>query len=146
MSTSVGTVRRPGIVTFIGVIVAVQGFLAAVAGIVVIAFRNSDSIRETTSQTASALMAAGIAELVVAGLYLLVGFGILGGNRMARFLVVLVQGIGMALATWLLLTHHGGGYTTRSLVALLIGTFVIWALYGHPESDEWFSAEGPATI
>jgi hypothetical protein len=139
MSTAIGTARRPGIVTFIGVIVVIQGFLAAVAGVVVIAFRDSDTIREATNQTANALTAAGIAELVAAGLYLLVGFGILGGNRVARFLVVLVQGIGMALATWLLLTHHAGGYTTRSLVTLLIGAFVIWALYGHQDSDEWFS-------
>ncbi len=139
MSTSISGVRRPGVVTFIGVIIAIQGFLGLVAGVVVIAFRNSDTIREATNQTSAALTGAGIAELVVAALYLLVGFGVLGGNRGARFLVVLVQGIGMALATWLLLTHHTGGYTTRSLITLLIGAFVIWALYGHRESDEWFS-------
>jgi hypothetical protein len=28
-------------------------------------------------------------------------------------------------ATWLLLTHHTGGYTTRSLITLAIGVFVI---------------------
>lgn len=139
MSSSTGLVRRPGVVTFIGVIILIQGFLAAVAGIVVLAFNSSDRIQAATNQTGSALVGAGIAELVVAVLFLLVGYGVLGGNRGARFLVVLVQGIGMALATWLLLTHHDGGYTTRSLITLLIGTFVIWALYGHRESDEWFS-------
>ena len=132
-------VRRPGVVTFIGVIIVIQGFLAAVAGIVVLAFNSSDRIQAATNQTSSALVGAGIAELVVAVLYLLVGFGVLGGNRGARFLVVLVQGIGMALATWLLLTHHAGGYSTRSLITLGIGAFVIWALYGHKESDEWFT-------
>lgn len=139
MSNSAEMVRRPGVVTFIGVIVVIQGFLAAVAGIVVLAFNSSDRIQAASNQTSSALVGTGIAELVVAALYLLVGFGVLGGNRGARFLVVLAQGIGMALATWLLLTHHSGGYTTRSLITLLIGTFVIWALYGQHESDEWFT-------
>lgn len=139
MSDSTEMVRRPGVVTFIGVIVVIQGVLAAVAGVVVLAFNSSDRIQAATNQTTSALVGTGIAELVIAALYLAVGFGVLSGNRGARFLVVLVQGIGMALATWLLLTHHAGGYTTRSLITLLIGAFVIWALYGHRESDEWFT-------
>jgi hypothetical protein len=131
--------RRPGIVTFIGVIIVVQGFLAAVAGVVVLAFNGSDRIQAASNQTSSALVGTGIAELVIGALYLAVGFGVLNGNRGSRFLVVLAQGIGMALATWLLLTHHAGGYSTRSLITLLIGTFVIWALYGHRESEEWFT-------
>ena len=139
MSSSNELVRRPGVVTFIGVIIVIQGILAAIAGVVVLAFNSSDRIQEATNQTSSALVGTGIAELVVAVLFLLVGFGVLGGNRGARFLVVLVQGIGMALATWLLLTHHDGGYPTRSLITLGIGAFVIWALYGHQESDEWFT-------
>jgi hypothetical protein len=136
-----GTVRRPGVVTFVGIIIVVQGFLAAVAGIALIAFQGSDRLQEAVDQTGSALLATGIAELVSAALFLLVGFGILGGSNVARFLVVLVQGIGMALATWLLLTHHTGAYTTRALVTLLIGTFVLWALYGHRESDEYFEGQ-----
>lgn len=139
MSSSSEPERRPGVVTFIGIIIVIQGLLAAVAGIVVLAFNNSDRIQEATNQTSSALVGAGIGELVVSALFLLVGFGVLGGNRGARFLVVLVQGLGMALATWLLLTHHDGGYTTRSLITLAIGTFVIWALYGHEDSDKWFT-------
>ena len=139
MSNSSEMVRRPGMVTFIGVIIVIQGFLAAVAGVVVLAFNSSDRIQAATNQTSSALVGAGIAELVIAALYLAVGFGVLSGNRGARFLVVLSTGLGMALATWLLFTHHDGGYTTRSMITLLIGTFVIWALYGHRESDEWFT-------
>ena len=139
MSNSTEMLRRPGIVTFIGVIIVVQGFLAAVAGVVVLAFNSSDRIQAATNQTSSALVGTGIAELVIAALYLAVGLGVLNGNRGSRFLVVLAQGIGMALATWLLLTHHAGGYSTRSLITLLIGTFVIWALYGHRESEEWFT-------
>ena len=139
MSNSTEMVRRPGVVTFIGVILLIQGFLAAVAGVVVLAFNSSDRIQAATNQTSSALLGTGIAELIVAVVYLAVGYGVLGGNRGARFLVVLAQAIGMGIATWLLLSHHAGGYTTRSLITLLIGTFVIWALYGHRESDEWFT-------
>jgi hypothetical protein len=141
VSNSIEVVRRPGVVTFIGVIVVIQGVLAAVAGVVVLAFNSSDTIQAATNQTSSALVGAGIAELVVAALFLAVGFGVLRGNRASRFLVVLAQGIGMTLATWLLLTHHAGGYQTRSLITLLIGAFVIWALYGHAESDEWFTGD-----
>jgi succinate dehydrogenase/fumarate reductase cytochrome b subunit len=134
------TIRRPGVVTFIGVIVTIQGFLALVAGVAVILFRDDGDIQQATNQSSSALLGAGIGELIVAALLLAIGFGILNGSRVSRFVVALGQGISMALATWLLLTHHTGGYTSRSLITLLIGVFVIWALYGNDESEAYFEA------
>ncbi len=141
-SPTLGVPRRPGVITFIGVILLIQGFLGAVAAVVVIAFRNSDTIQEATNQTAAALTGAGIGEAIVALLYILVGFGILGGSRGARLVVAIVQALGMGFAIYLLLTHHGGGYTTRSFVTILIALFVLWALYGNDESDEYFRTLG----
>ena len=132
------TPRRPGVVTFIGVIIVIQGVLALVAAAAVLISNNSDRIQAATNQTSHALIGAGIAEAIVGVIYLDVGYGLLSGSRMSRFIIALTQGIGMALATWLLFTHHAGGYTTRALVTLGIGAFVIWALYGHEESDEYF--------
>jgi general stress protein CsbA len=37
-------------------------------------------------------------------------------------------------------THPHSAYMTSGLVTLLIGVFVIWALYGHKESEEYFES------
>lgn len=137
---SSGYVRRPGVVTFVGVIVIVEGILGLVAGAAAIAFHDTDSVRNATNQTGDALVATGVAEIVIAVLYLLVGFGLLNGGRFARFLVAFVQVLGMASAVWILVTHNSGGYTTRAFATILIGVFVLWALYGHEKSDEYFLA------
>lgn len=81
MSTPTTTTRRPGVVTFIGVILLIQAFLAAVEGIVLLAFKDDvrdflatygESISDgTTTGTA-------IGALIIAALLALVGFGILG--------------------------------------------------------------------
>jgi peptidoglycan/LPS O-acetylase OafA/YrhL len=141
-SAEIAGTRRPGAVTFIGVIILIQATLAAVAGVVFIAFRNSDALQEATNQTQAALTGFGVGELVVALLYGAVGAGILGGSRVARFLVVFVQLLGAAFATYVLLVHHSEGTTIRSLVTILIAVFVVWALYGHKESDEYFMGLG----
>jgi hypothetical protein len=54
--------------------------------------------------------------------------------------VVIVQAANMGYAIYLMITHPHSAFTTSGLVTLLIGVFVIWALYGHKESQEYFEA------
>jgi hypothetical protein len=137
MSSSLGA-RRPGVVTFIGVILYIQAFLAAVGAVVIIAFRNTDSVLEATGVSSSALLTTGIVEAIVAILLFAVAAGIMGGSRGARLFVAIVTAIRMASALWLIVWHHQGGFLTTGLVYLLIGVFVLWALYGNKDSEEYF--------
>ena len=135
--------RRPGVVTFVGIVMLIQAFLTAVEGIVLLAFRDNiqdflTEYGETISDSTSTGMAIG--SLVVAALLALAGFGILGGSRVWRLLTIIVVAIRMAFAVWAMIVHPHGAFFTTGLVTLLIGFFVIWALYGHKESEEYFES------
>jgi hypothetical protein len=39
-----------------------------------------------------------------------------------------------------MLFYHSGGFVQEGVVTLLIGTFILWALYGHDASDAYFES------
>lgn len=53
-------------------------------------------------------------------------------------MTVAVVSVRMAFALYAMIAHPHGALFTTGLVTLLVGFFVIWALYGHKESDECF--------
>ncbi len=140
---STGVARRPGIVTFVGVILLIQAFLGLVEGIVLLAFR--DNVQDFLAEYGDTLSDGTITGTAIGGLIAalllgLAGFGILGGSRVWRLLTVLVVALRMAFSLYAMIIHPHGAYFTSGLVTLLIGFFVIWALYGHKESDEYYRA------
>ncbi len=140
MSVHVPT-RRPGVVSFIGVIMYVQGFLAAVATVSLIIWRNDVMAfleQEGSPITDSAFTGTIIGEAVVAGLLIVVASGIMRGSNASRLFVAVVQGLSMAMAVYILVVHHVGGYVYRAVFSLFVGVFVLWALYGNDESDRFF--------
>lgn len=142
MSTSV--VRRPGVVTFIGVILYIQAVLALVAAIVLFAYsgRLGEALSDITTVEVSggSLIATAIVELVVAVLLFLVAGGIMRGSPGFRLFVAIVEGIRMASALFAMLYYHDGAVVESGLVTILIGLFVLWALYGNEKADAFFAA------
>ena len=143
---TVGTpARRPGVVTFIGVILYVQAALAAVAGISLLIWRNDvlDWLeREGAPLSDGALTGTIIGEFIAAALAFLAAAGLMRGSSGWRLVVAIVQGIAMAFAVYTLIAHHVGGLVYRSVFTLFVGVFVLWALYGNDESDRYFEENG----
>jgi hypothetical protein len=138
---SMQQVRRPGVVTFVGVIILIQAFLSAVVAVVTLAFRDdvqeflaSQGGTQSDASIQGTAVGAGIAALFL----FIVGSGILRGSRGWRLFVVLVQAANMGYVLYMMITHPHSAFVTSGLVTLLIGVFVIWALYGHKESSEFF--------
>ena len=71
----------------------------------------------------------------------LVASGIIRGSCCYPAFVAVVEGIRMASALFLMLFHNNGAFVESGVVTLLIGTFVLWALY-HEKADEYFEATG----
>jgi hypothetical protein len=146
MNTSVeAPTRRPGVVTFIGVILYLQGFLAVVATVSMLIWRNDilDFLaKEGSPLSDGAFTGTIVGEAISAVLLLLVGNGILRGSNGYRLFVAFVQGLSMALAVYVLIAHHVGGYVYRGVFSLFLGVFVLWALYGNEESDRYFETNG----
>jgi hypothetical protein len=134
-------VRRPGVVSFIGIILYIQAFLAAVSAVALLIWRDDvlDFLeKEGSPLTSSAFTGTIIGEVIAAVLLFVVAQGILRGSNGYRLFVAIVQGLSMASALYILIAHHAGGYIYRGVFSLFIGVFVLWALYANEESDRYF--------
>ena len=137
--------RRPGVVTFIGVILYIQGIMAAVAAASILIWRDDvlDYLeKEGSPISGNALNGTVIGEVIVALLLIAVANGIMRGSSGYRLFVAIVQGISMAFAVYALVAHHVGGNVYRSVYVLFVGVFVLWALYGNEQSDVYFETNG----
>ena len=135
--------RRPGVVSFIGVILYIQAFLAAVAAVSLLIWRDDilDFLeKEGSPLSDGAFTGTIIGEAVAAVLLFLVANGIMRGSKGMRLFVAIVQGFTMALAVYVLIAHHAGGYVYRGVFSLFVGVFVLWALYGNDESEAYFES------
>ena len=137
--------RRPGVVSFIAVILYVQAGLAAMAGISLLIWRNDvlDWLeQEGAPLTDGALTGTIIGEFIAAALLVLAAAGLMRGSSGWRLVIAVIQSLAMALAVYTLIAHHVGGLVYRSVFTLFVGVFVLWALYGNDESDRFFEENG----
>ena len=142
---SPSTARRPGVVTFIAVIMYVQAGLAAIAGVSLLIWRNDvlDWLeQEGAPLTDGALTGTIIGEFVAAVLLFVAAAGLMRGSSGWRLVIAIIQGIAMGIAVYTLIAHHVGGLVYRSVFTLFIGAFVLWALYGNEQSDRFFEENG----
>jgi hypothetical protein len=130
--------RRPGVVTFIGVVLFIEAFLNAVIAIAVFLFRDDRGVLSATGATADELLWVSLGAAIIAVLLFIVGTGILGGSRGARLFVAIVVALNMAAAVWTMFVYHQGGFLFSGLFTIGIGVFVLWALYGHERSEAFF--------
>ena len=139
-------VRRPGVVTFIAAILYIQAAIAVTATITMLIWRGPilDALEQEGSPLSSgAFTGTIIAEALSAILLAMVASGLMRGSKGIRLFVAIIQGFTMALAMYVLVAHHVGGYMYRAVFSLFVGVFVLWALYGNDESDEFFESDWP---
>ncbi|HSI80323.1 MAG TPA: hypothetical protein VK919_06685 [Solirubrobacterales bacterium] len=136
--------RRPGVVTFIGVVLYIYAALAAVAALTLIIFSGNDTVQSTTGHSGSWIAWSGVFEAVVAVLLFAVAAGLMRGSPGIRLFVAIVVGFRMAVAVALMLIYHTGGYLFYGLIGVAIGLFVLWALYAATGADEYFTQQEAA--
>lgn len=138
-------VPRPAIISFIGVILYAQAFLAAIAAISLLIWRDDivDLLERDESPMSSGFLSGTIVgEAITAVLLFVVAAGLMRGRDGVRVFVAVVQFLTMGLALYVLVAFNTGGYVFRAVFSLFVGVFVLWALYGKDESDAFFSASG----
>jgi hypothetical protein len=134
--------ERPGVVTFIGVILYIQAFMALIATITLLIWRSDilDYLEQDGSPVTDGTYTGMIvSEGIITVLLLAVANGIMRGSRGYRDFVAVVQGLSMGFAVWVIIVHHGGGYGFRGVFSLFVGVFVLWALYGNEQSARFFA-------
>ena len=140
MTTAV-SVRRPGVLTFIGVVLYIKAVIALVVGVALLVEKNSSALLEATGRDGDYLLGTAIGEFVLALLLFLVAAAIMSGAKWARIATAVVIGLRIAVASWWMITHVGGGLQWNALMTVGIGIFVLWALYGNEQSDEYFEGQ-----
>ena len=136
--TDLARTRRPGVITLIGIILYIQAAIAAIIAVMAFINRDDPHWQESTGQSADALLGTAIGEAILAVVLFAVAANLMSGSRGARTLVGIVMGLRIAFAAWAMLAHHGGGVFATSAVTILIALFVLWALYGHEASEDYF--------
>ena len=130
---------RPGVVTLVGIVVYINAVLAAVTAVAVFLNRTNTDWQGTYGASETELLWLAIIEGVLAILLFAVGSGVMSGAKWARLAVGVVVGLRLAVLTWYMLTHLGAGaFTWGTMVALALGLFVLWALYGKDESASFY--------
>jgi hypothetical protein len=130
--------RRPGIITFIGVLMLLHAALSLVGGVVLVALRTQRRVIEQTNLTSEDLLVAGVVALVLGVIYLVVALLLLSGSRVARGLVAAVQILSVMAAAWTMFTHHSEAFLFQALFQVAIAIFVLWALFNE-RSEDYFN-------
>lgn len=130
--------QRPGVITFIGVIMLIQAALNLVAGITMIALNSQQRIIDQTSLTSGELITSGIISLVIGAIVGLVTLALLAGSRVARGLVAAVQILLVVSATFHMFFNHTGAWLFSGLLQIAIAVFVLWALYNE-KADAYYA-------
>jgi len=130
---------RPGVLTFVGIVLYIKAAIATVTGVAVLIERNDAAFQSTTGQTADELLILALAEFVVAMLLFAAASGIMWGAPWSRIFVAIVLGIRLIVATYWLITHTGGGMQWNAVISSGIAIFVLWALFGNEHSQRYFA-------
>ena len=137
MATSV-SVRRPGVVTFIGVVLYIKAAIALVIGVALLVEKNNSALLEATGRDGDYILGTAIGEFIFAALLFLVASSIMSGAKWARLATAIVVGLRIAVVSWWMITHVGGGLQWNAIISVGIGIFVLWALYGNDKSEAYF--------
>ena len=133
-SAPVAAPKRPGIITFIGVLLMISATIAAVSAIAAfIALAQGDS-----EFTNNQLWTVGIVEAMVAALGFIVATYLMSGSKSARGFIAIIVVIRMVATVLVMLTHHDGGFLMVGLLGAVIGVLILWALYVHEASVAYF--------
>ena len=131
--------KRPGTVTFVGVLLAIGAVLNAAIGIALIVEKDVEALQDIFGVTdPNVMVTTGVVELIIAGLLALVAWAIFSGANWARWAVAVVIGIRVAVAGWWLITHLDGGIHWNALLSIAFAVFTLRAHYGNKESSDYF--------
>jgi hypothetical protein len=131
--------ERPGVVTFVGVLVLIKSGIALVTGTALLIARGTDQAASAGISDDS-LMSGAIAEMIAALILYVVAWYLLKGRKGARLLVAIAVGIQLVATVFVMLDHGTGGYLYTGLISAAFSMFILWGLYGDDRSNDYFNA------
>lgn len=132
--------RRPGVITFVAVLLYIQAAMAIFAGVFGYLNRdNADTQAALGLESDTQFLWFLIIELAIALVVLIVAGGIMNGARWARILVTIGMGFRLVQATlFATLGGTGGAGLLAAVLYAIIPLIVLWALWGHDRGEAYF--------
>ena len=128
--------RRPRGVTAVVALGVLQGLLAAVLAVVLVAGRGDGELRQSWEASEAALLGIGVAVSAFAAVQLVVAVALARGSELARSVYAWVDGLAVALAVYSLVALRD--LRLGSVWALVLPLAVLWLLYGPTTTRAWF--------
>ena len=141
MSTAAAPTRG-FLLTLIGVIGIIQGVLAVLGGIGLIAERNDAGLQRNVDVSDSTLAWTGTYLIIIGVITLVVAIGLLRGSSIARFIIAVIELFHIGGGLYVLIAHDG---TERwdGLAAILVALLVLWILF-RARSEDFFESRSLA--
>jgi O-antigen/teichoic acid export membrane protein len=126
-------VKRPGGVTFLGVLVVISGILYVISGLLAILASTSNDL---TSNQKTALLVVGIVILLIGIVELAVARGLFRGNNGARLIVAILNVL--TIVAGLFALFQSGNQRGASIGQVVIAIIVLALLYSS-RANEFFN-------
>lgn len=129
--------KRPVLVTVIGVIALLGGIAQAVFGLVLFGLRNDATFLADAKIESSSVTSLAIGSIVIGALTALLAIGLLRGSRLSRAFLGVIEVAGIAFGAWALIaldsSHRAGAI--GSIVGSVI---VLYFLFGTAKAKAFF--------
>lgn len=131
--------RRPGVVTFVAILLYIQAAMALFAGVFSYLQRGNAEVQAGLGLEEDQFVWLLVVELVIAVILLIVAGGIMNGARWARMLVTIGMGFRLVQAAlFATLGGLGGSSLIAAVLYAIIPLLVLWAVWGHEKGEAWF--------
>ena len=130
--------KRPVLVTVIGIIMIVVGLLQFGAGILLVSQRNDATVLADANATTSELTSIAAALLVIGALSVLLAFGLLNGSRVARGLIGLLE-LAQIVGGIYILVNLDNTNQASGIGQIAGGLIVLYFLFGTEKAKSYFA-------
>jgi hypothetical protein len=130
--------RRPVLVTVIGVLAVLGGIAQVVFGAVLLSLRHDATFLADANITTDQVMPMAIASMVIGVFTVLFAIGLLKGSRLSRNLVGLMELLQIGAGVYALAALDSGHRATA--IGTIAGAVVVlYFLFGTQKSKEFFA-------
>jgi hypothetical protein len=130
--------KRPLLVTVIGLLAILSGISQAIFGLLFIGLRHDAKLLEDSSLTTGKITFFGIALVVIGVLTVLFAIGLLKGSRLSRDLIGLMELIGIAAAIYAIVALDSSRRTT-GITTIISSVIVLYFLFGTKKAQAFFA-------
>jgi hypothetical protein len=140
MSTAVAP-TRPWYLTLIGVLGVIQGVITVIAGIALAVENDDRDLLRHTDVSSDAILATGIAAVILGAITILVAIGLLRGSNVARLVLGVLELLHLGGGIYVLLAHDGV-QRWDGLWVIILSLLILWIIFGSERSQAFFESRG----